>query len=175
MTPSNGPSAAREMILTGDIVTGMVSQARGAHRGELVKVAAEYVQFAGWLHAETRHDPEAAHLLTDAEELADEADDGTLAAQVANFRGYLARQRGNARGVVRWFLAEHNTPGAQLDSWPCVRLCAWRNPFTRGSRRSILDPTIRSRTQRRSCNEIFVRDVPRKLPGARPFSENRIN
>jgi transcriptional regulator with XRE-family HTH domain len=97
-----------------EMVTGMVPEARGAHRDELVKVAAEYVQFAGWLHAETRRDREAAHLLTDAEELADEADDGTLSAQVANFRGYLARQRGNARGVVRWFLAEHNTPGAHI-------------------------------------------------------------
>lgn len=104
------PTALAQMTT----VTGMVPHARGPHRDELVTVAAEYVQFAGWLHAEARHDVDAVRLLTEAEDLADEAGSGELAAQAANFKGYLARQRGNARGVVRWFMAAHLTPGAHL-------------------------------------------------------------
>jgi hypothetical protein len=94
------------------LVTGLLKSARGPHRDALTTVAAEYVQFAGWLHAEARQDDEAVRLLTDAEDLADAAGDGALAAQAANFRGYLARQQRNPRGVVRWFLTAHHTPGA---------------------------------------------------------------
>jgi transcriptional regulator with XRE-family HTH domain len=95
------------------VVTGLLRDARGPHRHALTEVVAEYVQFAGWLHAESRSDREAGRLLTDAEDLADEAENGTLAAQAANFKGYLARQQSRPRAVVRWFLAAHNTPGAR--------------------------------------------------------------
>lgn len=97
-----------------ETVRALLPSARGPHREALAEVAAEYVQFAGWLHAETRADERAVVLLGQAEELADEAGSGILAAQAANFRGYVARQRGNSRGVVRWFLAEHHTPGAHI-------------------------------------------------------------
>jgi transcriptional regulator with XRE-family HTH domain len=94
------------------VVTALLRDARGPVRQELTEVAAEYVQFAGWLHAETRRDREAVRLLADAEDLADEADNGTLQAQAANFRGYLARQQARPRAVVRWFLTAHHAPGA---------------------------------------------------------------
>ncbi len=97
-----------------DTVTGMARNAAGPHRDDLLEVAAEWVQFAGWLHAEARHDGEAGRMLAEAEHLADAVESGILAAQAANFRGYIARQQGNARGVVRWFLAEHLTPGAHI-------------------------------------------------------------
>ncbi|GAA1229631.1 hypothetical protein GCM10009676_10310 [Prauserella halophila] len=97
-----------------DTVRALLPAARGPHRDALAEVAAEYVQFAGWLHAESRGDERAVELLGQAELLADEAGSGILAAQAANFRGYVARQRGNPRGVVRWFLAEHHTPGAHI-------------------------------------------------------------
>lgn len=94
------------------MVTGLLKDARGPYRDPLAVVAAEYVQFEGWLHAEARNDAAAVRALTVAEDLADDARDGTLAAQAANFRGYLARQQGRPGGVVRWFLAAHHTPGA---------------------------------------------------------------
>ncbi|WP_017972808.1 helix-turn-helix domain-containing protein [Actinopolyspora halophila] len=97
-----------------DTVTGLLRQAGGPHQRALADVGAEYVQFAGWLHAEARRDRDAVRLLDDAERVADEIGNGVLAAQAANFKGYLARQRGNSRGIVRWFLAEHHTPGAHL-------------------------------------------------------------
>ncbi|NVI91237.1 transcriptional regulator [Actinomadura sp. BRA 177] len=95
-----------------DVATTLLQAARGPVRDALAPVAAEYVQFSGWLRAEHRDDQRAAHLLTDAEALADDAGSGELAAQAVNFKGYLARQQGNARGVVRHFLTAYHTPGA---------------------------------------------------------------
>lgn len=96
------------------LVRSLVRQAAAPHRGTLAEVAAEWVQFAGWLYAETRQDHEALRWLADAEQAADEIGNGVLAAQAANFRGYVARQQGNWRGVARWFLTEHHTPGASI-------------------------------------------------------------
>lgn len=96
------------------VVNTLLRQASGPHRDALAEVAAEWVQFAGWLYAETRQDVEALRWLADAEQAADEIGNGVLAAQAANFRGYVARQQGNWRGVTRWFLAEHHTPGASI-------------------------------------------------------------
>ncbi|MCA1190417.1 MULTISPECIES: helix-turn-helix transcriptional regulator [unclassified Saccharopolyspora] len=96
------------------LVTGLVRQAAGPHRPALAAVAAEWVQFAGWLYAEDRQDREALRWLSEAEQAADEIGDGVLAAQAANFRGYIARQQQNWRGVARWFLTEHHTPGASV-------------------------------------------------------------
>lgn len=90
----------------------LLREARGPVRDALAPVAAEWVQFHGWLHAEMRDDGPATRVLTDAEELADDSGDGTLAAQAANFRGYLARQQGRPRGIVRHFLTAFHTPGA---------------------------------------------------------------
>lgn len=95
-----------------DTLTTMLRAARGPHRDALAEVAAEYVQFAGWLRAEIRHDVEAVRLLSLAEDLADDIDSGPLAAQAANFKGWLARQQGRPRAVARWFLTAYHTPGA---------------------------------------------------------------
>ncbi|MCY9786771.1 helix-turn-helix transcriptional regulator [Nocardiopsis sp. EMB25] len=93
-------------------VERLARDARGPHADALHEVAAEWVQFVGWLHAEARNDAEAVRWLTEAEERADDVDSGELAAQALNFRGYLARQQGRPRAVVRWFLAAYLTPGA---------------------------------------------------------------
>lgn len=96
------------------MVTRLLREVEGPHRLELAKVASEHVQFAGWLHAEVRRDADAVRLLTEAEDLADEGDDGTLAAQAANFKGYLARQQGRPRAMVRWFMNAFQAPGAHV-------------------------------------------------------------
>lgn len=93
-------------------VEQLAREARGPHADALRYVAAEYVQFLGWLHAEARNDRYAVRYLTEAEERADDLDDGPLVAQAANFKGYLARQQGRPRAVVRWFSAAYHTPGA---------------------------------------------------------------
>lgn len=91
---------------------GLLKDARGPHRDALAEVAAESVQFAGWLYACTRQDAKAVKRLSEAEELADETGSGTLSAQALNFRGYIARQQQNPRAMVRWFSAAYYTPGA---------------------------------------------------------------
>lgn len=93
-------------------VQDLARQARGPHAPELHSVVAEWTQFVGWLHAEARNDAEAVRVLVEAADQADAVDSGPLAAQVENFRGYLERQRGNPRGIVRHFLAAYHTPGA---------------------------------------------------------------
>ncbi|MFW5420521.1 helix-turn-helix domain-containing protein [Nocardiopsis sp. CNT-189] len=95
-------------------VKRLAGEARGPHAGALHRVAAEWVQFIGWLHAEARNDPQALTWLSEAEARADDVGDGALAAQAANFKGYLARQQERPHAVVRWFLAAYHTPGATL-------------------------------------------------------------
>lgn len=90
----------------------LYAHARGAARAALGPVAAEWVQFAGWLYAEARRDERAVRLLTRAEQMADDIGDGVLGAQATNFKGYVARQRGNPQGIVRYFLGAYHTPGA---------------------------------------------------------------
>jgi hypothetical protein len=58
---------------------------------------AEWMSFVGWLHTAVRKDSRALALFADAEDLADEADDGTIAATAASSRGYLAGLQGAAR------------------------------------------------------------------------------
>ncbi|MEU3963021.1 helix-turn-helix transcriptional regulator [Streptomyces buecherae] len=93
-------------------VTRMLKEARGPHRDRLADVASEWVQFSGWLFAQTREFGEAVPLLNEAVELADETGNGTLAAQALNFKGYIARQQGRPQGITRWFGAAASTPGA---------------------------------------------------------------
>lgn len=93
-------------------VEPIAREARGPHAQALHRVAAEWVQFIGWLYAEARNDDEAERWLTDAEKRADDLEDGVLAAQATNFKGYLARQQDRPRAVVRYFLAAYHTPGS---------------------------------------------------------------
>ena len=65
------------------------------------RLIAEWMSFAGWLHTAVRKDSRALALFADAEDLADEAGDGTIAAAAASFRGYLARLQGRPRGAIR--------------------------------------------------------------------------
>lgn len=97
-----------------ETITTLVRQGTGQYRADLAEVAAEYVQFVGWLLAETRNDQAALRVLEIAEHAADEIGNGVLAAQAANFKGYLARQRRDWHRVARWFLTEHYTPGASV-------------------------------------------------------------
>ncbi|BCJ62909.1 helix-turn-helix domain-containing protein [Micromonospora endophytica] len=90
----------------------LAERAGGPYALGLRQVAAEWTQFIGWLHAEARNDGAAVRVLVEAADQADAVDSGPLAAQVENFRGYLERQRGNPRGIVRHFLAAYHTPGA---------------------------------------------------------------
>lgn len=90
----------------------LLDEARGPHVRALAEVAAEYVQFAGWLHAEARNDETALSLLGEAVDMAEEIDHGPLVAQALNFHAYVARQQKRPRAVARLFRAAYDTPGA---------------------------------------------------------------
>ncbi|RAY15482.1 transcriptional regulator [Actinomadura craniellae] len=110
---SLGPTAILSATATqAATATQLLSEARGAIRAALAPVAAEWVQFHGWLYAEMNDGAPAMRLLTEAEEMADDAKDGTLAAQAANFKGYLSRHQKRPRGAIRHFMIAYHTPGA---------------------------------------------------------------
>ncbi|WP_131742357.1 hypothetical protein [Actinomadura roseirufa] len=94
-----------------DVIAGMLREARGPLRMRLGRVAAEWSVFAGWLNAALRRDVQALALFGEGEELADEFEDGTVAAIATSFRGYVARKQGRPRAVVRASMAALATPG----------------------------------------------------------------
>lgn len=95
-----------------ETVTGLARDARGPAADRLYVVAAEWTQYAGWLRAEARHDTLAIDMLTEGVDQAIRIGHGSLAAQAKNFLGYVQRQRSNPRGIVEYFEAAYDTPGA---------------------------------------------------------------
>jgi transcriptional regulator with XRE-family HTH domain len=107
-----GPAALlRPVSAQTDIISAMLHSASGTHRVPLARVVAEWLTFSGWLHAATRQDAQALALFSRAEEVADEIGYGPLAALATSFRGYVARQQGRPRAVVRAAAAAAATPG----------------------------------------------------------------
>ena len=60
---------------------------RAATSTMTARLLAEWMSFVGWLHTAVRKDSRALARFAGAEDLADEAGDGTIAATAANFRG----------------------------------------------------------------------------------------
>lgn len=94
-----------------DAITCMLRDARGPLAERLGRLVAEWTVYTGWLHAALRHDERARALFRLGEDLADEFADGTIAAIATSFRGYVARQQGRPRAVVRASMAAMATPG----------------------------------------------------------------
>src|SRR5207244_655453 len=97
-----GPRAIiTPMTLQLGTITDVLRDATGPQRDDLARLVAEWTTFVGWLHTAVRKDDNALALFTDAEDLADEVGDGTVAATAASFRGYLALLQGRARRAIR--------------------------------------------------------------------------
>jgi tetratricopeptide (TPR) repeat protein len=84
----------------------------GRHRQPLSRLVAEWTSFVGWLNASVRNDAEAERLFSDAEEMADEIRDGTIAATAISFRGYLALLQDRFPKAIRESAAALATPGS---------------------------------------------------------------
>jgi transcriptional regulator with XRE-family HTH domain len=95
-----------------ETVQTLARDARGPAADDLRVLAAEWTQYVGWLHAEARHDAPAIGMLTEAIDQATRIDSGPLTAQARNFLGYVARHRGDPRGIVEWFGQAYHTPGS---------------------------------------------------------------
>jgi transcriptional regulator with XRE-family HTH domain len=92
-------------------ITAMLRDTSGPHRNRLGRIVAEWTTYTGWLHAALRQDARALALLGRAEDLADDFADGTVAQIATSFRGYVARQQGRHRAVIRASCAAMATPG----------------------------------------------------------------
>ncbi|MQY03326.1 transcriptional regulator [Actinomadura macrotermitis] len=110
---ATGPAAllspVREQL---DAITAMLREASGPLRDRLGSAVAEWTVYAGWLHAAIRQDAGALGLFGRGEDLADEFEDGVIAAVATSFRGYVARRQGRPQGVVRASHAALASPGA---------------------------------------------------------------
>lgn len=76
------------------LIEDLVTEARGPVRPLLVDVAAQWAQFAGWLHIATEQPKGARGWLDRAAEYAVEADNSTLFANALSFKGHLAWLKG---------------------------------------------------------------------------------
>jgi transcriptional regulator with XRE-family HTH domain len=94
------------------LATQLLRESSGPARDLLAPVAAQWVQFTGWLHAEAGIDHAAMRLLTNAEEMADDIGDGVLTAQALDRKAYVARHRSRPLVAVRHYLAAYHTAGA---------------------------------------------------------------
>lgn len=100
------------MVTAGmDDIHRLAHQARGPAAGGVQRVAAEWTQFTGWLHAQARHDADAVRLLTRASDEAMSLDAWNLACQAWGFRGWLERQKGRPVRVTRAFMTAADVPG----------------------------------------------------------------
>jgi hypothetical protein len=113
--------------------------AAGPHRDELVHLVAEWTAFVGWLHTAVRKDADALALFTEAEDLADDVGDGTVAATAASFRGYLALLQGRPRYAIRASAAALAAPGAHPRSTLTICSKPPRRTQTSGIRRKRSD------------------------------------
>lgn len=70
----------------------VLTEARGQHRHEVLRLASQYAQFLGWLHTSVRAKPDAErhHLLANA--LARQTDDVQMSATMASMHGYIGYQ-----------------------------------------------------------------------------------
>lgn len=73
-----------------DTVTAMTVDTTGPHRPALVGMAAQWAQFAGWLHTSTGRFADAKTWFARALELAFEAEDRDMVATVISYQGHVA-------------------------------------------------------------------------------------
>lgn len=71
-------------------IEDLAVEARGSARSKVVDIAAQWAEYAGWLHTSTGRSREARMWFHRASEWATEAGNATLAATSLSFKGYLA-------------------------------------------------------------------------------------
>jgi len=82
------------------LAAGLVTDASGALRARVLDVAAQWAQFAGWLHTATGDYPKAHRWLDRAMEWAMETGDRDMVATGLSFKGHIAYLIGKPGAVV---------------------------------------------------------------------------
>ncbi|GAB3166492.1 hypothetical protein GCM10027059_25690 [Myceligenerans halotolerans] len=95
-----------------DLVTNLAHDVRGRHADALRTVAAESLQFIGWLHSQLGHYAEADRLWSQSASHAESIDAASLASQSRRFRGSLAWERRRPATMVQHYQHAAATPGA---------------------------------------------------------------
>ena len=106
------------------IVEHLVSEARGRVRGQLVEVAAQWAQYAGWLHATTGHLDAARAAWQQALAWATEAGDAQMAGTVLSWHGWIAEHTGELSAMVSLAAAaqrSRSAPGRTYDLYQQAR------------------------------------------------------
>lgn len=81
-------------------IEGMVVDARGPVRAQLLDVAGQWAQFAGWLHTSVGRPGEALTYLGRTLQWASEIDDRHLVGSVMSWQGYIAERRGELGSMI---------------------------------------------------------------------------
>ncbi|MBL0886891.1 helix-turn-helix domain-containing protein [Myceligenerans indicum] len=95
-----------------DLVVGLAHDVRGRHADALRTVAAESLQFLGWLHSQLGHYARADRLWSESATRAESVDAASLASQSRRFRGSLAWERKRPATMVQHYQHAAATPGA---------------------------------------------------------------
>ncbi len=94
------------------VAENLVREARGPARPELVHVAGQWAQFAGWLHANTGQREQADARLSQALQWAVEAGEVNLISEVLSFQGHAAYVAGHPGPVIGLSQAAQRDRGA---------------------------------------------------------------
>ncbi|GAA4239235.1 hypothetical protein GCM10022254_58490 [Actinomadura meridiana] len=81
-------------------IEGMIGNARGSIRSELLDIAGQWAQFAGWLYTSNERHPDALTFLARTLEWATEIDDRHLIGSVMSWRGYIAERHGQIGSMI---------------------------------------------------------------------------
>ena len=81
-------------------IEGMVTEASGPLRKPLLDVAAQWAQFAGWLHTSSGHQTRALEYFSRTLEWATEVGDQELVGVVMSWKGYVADKRGQIGPMI---------------------------------------------------------------------------
>ncbi|WP_202638646.1 helix-turn-helix domain-containing protein [Bailinhaonella thermotolerans] len=92
-------------------VEALVTEARGPARTPMVDMAAQWAQFAGWLHTSLGDWAGARGWFDRAAEWALEADNPTMTATVLSFRAHIAWSRGEIGPLIGLAAAARRQPG----------------------------------------------------------------
>ncbi|WP_131738394.1 hypothetical protein [Actinomadura roseirufa] len=81
-------------------ISGMVANARGPIRTRLLDVAAQWAQFAGWLHTSVERPRQALVFLNRTLAWGTEIDDRQIIGSVMSWQGYIADTRGEIGAMI---------------------------------------------------------------------------
>lgn len=96
-----GSAAVKEAVTAQTILTThLATEARGPARVPIVRVAAGWEQFTGWLHASTGDHPKAIAHYRAALELAEEVADRDMVATALSMRGHVAWMAGHIGPMI---------------------------------------------------------------------------